>query len=94
MRKAQAKLHGMDRNVNETLFRWGLAKYNDICSTTKVSKQQKKTILPDLVDSLFSFEDTRKVWIEFLRFDTDTQDETSISYLICLDEFITNSAYL
>lgn len=59
-----------------------------------VLKQKKKTISAGMVASIFPFKEPRMFYINFVQFDTNTQDKSSPVYIIRLDGFITDSVDL
>lgn len=86
MKEEKAKLHVINEKGERDLLKLRLPKFDNIFS--KLGFQQKETISADLVDNLFSFEESWIVHKTFVKIDTDVEGETSISYLIWLDAFI------
>lgn len=88
MKQTLVKLLGRDGESNRDLCKRWQAKFNETRADNMISKEQKDCILAGMIDRLFFFEEAWIVYVKFVRFQTDPQNDTCFSHLIRLGVFL------
>lgn len=94
MKEVLVKLQGRDEEDNKDLSKWRRAKCDEIYTDNMIRKEQEYCISAGIIDQLFSFEETRIVYLDFVRSDGGPLNETCNSHLIRFDVVSTDSFWL